>query len=68
MSTDVFRPQYRELTDQEKQDIARIKVTAQATYDAIETAQSAGADPRACSLAKTNLEQSVMWAVKGITG
>jgi hypothetical protein len=64
--TDVFRKEYVPLTDVKKKLISNIKDDAQKLYDSIEA--SLGADTRMLALAKTNLEQSIMWAVKAITG
>lgn len=60
----VFRKTYRELTDAEKVQLDNIKDAAQALYDYIEAVE----DSREKSLAKTHLEESVMWIVKKITG
>lgn len=59
----VFRPVYRELSDKEKEQIEAIKVKAQELYELYGTWYN-----REMSVAKTALEDSVMWAVKGITG
>lgn len=57
------RHQYRVLTDAEKAQMVRIKDAGQALIDIInETGKS-----RELSLALTNAEQSVMWAVKHVT-
>lgn len=63
-----FRPQYRVLSDEEKARIEAIKDAA-AKLDALycEVANT-GYGARNIALAKTNLEQSVMWAVKAATG
>ncbi len=61
---DAFRKEYRELTDEEKQSISTIKENASNLLHSIMLMPSG----REQSLAITNLEQSVMWAVKGITG
>lgn len=67
----VFRPVYRELTEGEKKRLDDIKNKAQELFDlfsiGIADAQRAP-DGRQLSLAKTNLEQAVMWGVKGFTG
>ena len=60
----VFRPQYRALTETEKLKVDRIKDLAQQLYDEMQS-PSLG---REMALARTNLEQAVMWAVKSITG
>lgn len=58
----IFRPTYRELSQAEKDTIDRIKTKAQDL--AMEFNPT---DSREKSLALTKLEESVMWAVKGIT-
>lgn len=60
----VFRPQYRELTDREKELVGNIKTVAESLYELMNEAP----DGRYKSLAKTALEESVMWSVKGVTG
>ncbi len=65
---DVFRPQYRDLSEEETKLIGDIKDKAGELYDLINKAQLAGGGTREMALAKTNLEQSVMWAVKAVTG
>ena len=62
--SDVFRKAYRQLSTEELAILGRIKATAEALYDQFELI-SAG---RETSLAKTKLEESVMWAVKAVTG
>lgn len=64
--TDVFRKEYVNLSDEVKAKIASIKDKAQWLYDEIE-ADITGSDQRMRALAKTNLEQAVMWAIKAIT-
>lgn len=57
------RHAYRVLTDGEKAQMVKIKDAGQALIDIInETGKS-----RELSLALTNAEQSVMWAVKHVT-
>lgn len=60
----VFRKEYRPLSDAEKAQMEAIKDKAQELYDLFEVVE----DSREKSLAKTNLEESVMWIVKKITG
>lgn len=67
-SVAVFRPEYRELTPQEKQLVDVIKGQASILHTLITQSVSEGADPRCGATAKTKLEESIMWAVKGITG
>lgn len=63
----VFRPQYRALTETEKLKVDRIKTLAQQLYDELQP-DGSGPGAREMALARTNLEQAVMWAVKAITG
>lgn len=57
------RHSYRVLSDEEKAQMVKIKDAGQALIDIIdETGKS-----RELSLALTNAEQSVMWAVKHVT-
>lgn len=66
--TDVFRKEYKQLSDETKLIIAHIKDKAEellASFEAGGVQQSI--DGRAMALAKTNLEQAVMWAIKAIT-
>ncbi len=58
-----FRTQYRQLSEQEQKHIADIKAKADEMLAAMGTQVS-----REMSLARTKLEESVMWAVKAITG
>lgn len=67
----VFRGTYRELSEEEKNIVADIKDRAEELYGVIDNyagQQGAGLMQRYYALAKTNLEEAVMWAVKGITG
>lgn len=61
--SDVFRTKWRELTEDEKLSIELIMVKATELHDFIE----AIGHSRYTSLAKTALEESVMWAVKQLT-
>jgi hypothetical protein len=63
--SDLFRKEYKSLSDYQKESIDKIKDKAQELWDEIECTQ--GTDPRMIALAKTNLEQAVMWAIKAIT-
>lgn len=60
------RHQYRVLSDEEKAAMTEIKDAGAALLEAIErnVAKLAG---REAALARTNAEQAVMWAVKGLT-
>lgn len=69
MSQNIFRPEYRELSEEEKKRVDDIKTKAQDLLETMdfprEQQHPAG---RHIALAKTALEEAVMWAVKGITG
>jgi hypothetical protein len=58
----VFRKQYRVLTEAEKNHVDEIKSSAEALFNSLQ-----GGDPRNMALARTKLEECVMWAVKAIT-
>jgi hypothetical protein len=66
----LFRKAYRELTKEEKDLMDAIKDTAYRQY-LLYGAALIGAGPsdtsRAMAIARTKLEESVMWAVKAIT-
>ena len=65
----VFRNVYREWSSDELAAINHLKETAQVLWDEFDAAgELPNADKRMIALAKTNLEQSVMWAVKAVTG
>lgn len=59
----VMRHAYRVLSDEEKQQMKDIK---DAGLEAIEMLQTYG-ESRELSIAKTKIEEAVMWAVKHIT-
>lgn len=62
-ANNTMRHQYRVLSDEEKQRMQSIKDLGLAFHDLCEsTGQS-----RELSLAKTKIEEAVMWAVKHIT-
>ena len=63
----VFRKQYRELSTEEKARLEQLKDKAQELHDIFENSITS-TDHREIALAKTKLEEAVMWAVKGITG
>jgi hypothetical protein len=63
----VFRKEYRALTEREKEHIDAIKRVAQALHDRLHTVGGT-AGFREMAIARTKLEESVMWAVKAITG
>lgn len=64
--TDIFRKDYRPLSEEQKSWMIAFKNQAQSLYDDFENC-SCEHDKRMMALAKTNLEQAVMWAIKAIT-
>jgi len=58
-----MRSAYKELSEEEKQQIARMKETGQVFWDLCD----GFAPSRELSLAKTKIEEAVMWAVKHVT-
>lgn len=61
-----MRHQYRGLNDAEKADMQRVKDMGLALVEFLDELQKKRA-PREMALAKTKVEEAVMWAVKGIT-
>lgn len=67
---DVFRQDYTPITEEQKAQVLAVKVKAQELHDLISAAVTEGerSDRSRCiAIAKTTLEESVMWAVKGLT-
>jgi hypothetical protein len=60
-----MRHQYRVLTDAEKKTMVRLKDMGVEFIATIDVCVPKG---REASLAKTKIEEAVMWAVKGLTG
>lgn len=63
---DTFRKEYTPLTDAQKEMVLKIKQKAdelEALFDEVNTPNIG----REIALAKTKLEESIMWAVKGVT-
>lgn len=67
-----FRREYRALTEAESAHIEAIKVKAEELLrlyaDSPVVLAAPAPDPRMKALAVTRLEESVMWAVKAVTG
>lgn len=59
----VMRHEYRVLTDDEKEQMRAVKDIGKTYYDLCERIGQS----RELSLAKTKIEEAVMWAVKHIT-
>ena len=64
---DPFRKAYNAQTDIQRALVSDIKDAADELLDLI-TRVNREFDPRCAHLARTRLEESVMWAVKGATG
>lgn len=60
-----LRHQYRVLNDSEKETMVRIKDVGEQLLKDIDAFIPAG---RCAALAKTKVEEAVMWAIKGLTG
>lgn len=66
--TDIFRKDYRPLTEEEQQLMDDIKDGAQNLHDLIGRAESVGTAGEAITIAKNHLKEAVFWAIHGITG
>lgn len=64
--SDTFRKEYKPLSDHQKLVLAEIKDKAEELLELFDQPHLE-IDQRQMALAKTNLEQSIMWAVKSIT-
>jgi hypothetical protein len=66
---DVFRKEYRQLSDLNKSWMNEFKDLALVLHDSFDKSLSElpQADKRHMSLAKTSLENAIMWAVKSVT-
>ena len=62
-AANVFRPTYRKLNEKEEELMSEIKNQAQALYTRIDQTPAS----REQSIAKTKLEEAVMWSIKGLT-
>ncbi len=68
--SDTFRKEYKPLTDEQKTQMADVKAAADNLLDImnqIVPGEERSERSRCLAIARTNLEQAVMWAVKGIT-
>ena len=67
--SDTFRKEYKPLSESTKSWMNSFKDQAQILHDDFDTCFSAmpESDKRMMALAKTNLEQAILWAVKAIT-
>lgn len=66
--SDTFRREYQPLDEYQKMQMDAIKKTAEELESMYNAVMENGYDVRMIKLAKTNLEQSVLWAVKAVTG
>lgn len=68
--SDTFRINYTELNDKQKEAVKMIKNTAVLLLQEFNNAvpvEERSERSRCMAIARTNLEQAVMWAVKGAT-
>lgn len=76
--SDVFRQEYTPVTEESRAKVLALKVKAQELWDLMApivtsetnadgTTSGSKIDTREMALARTNLEQAVMWAVKSLT-
>lgn len=66
--TNVMRSQYRNLDDLEIQRMNRFKEIGENFYSEILRLENENGASRELALARTKIEEAVMWAVKHITG
>lgn len=64
VANNVMRHEYRVLTDAEKAGMLRLKDLGLAFIQAVKECVPEG---REASIAKTKIEEAVMWSVKGLT-
>lgn len=64
---DTFRKNYKTLSEDQITWMNNVKKRAEDLLQAIDQPCNSDIGGREIALAKTNLEQAVMWAVKGIT-
>lgn len=68
--TDTFRKEYTPLTQEAKDQVAKVKDQAQELLDTLNAfvpAEERSERSRCMAIARTNFEQAIMWAVKGLT-
>lgn len=67
---DTFRKEYAELNDTQKEQMRAIKEAAQeflTLWNQAVPVEERSERSRCMAIARTNLEQAVMWAVKAVT-
>lgn len=69
MSQDTFRQEYTALSPEQSEKVLKVKRLYQDLHDLLEalTPEGRSENSRCMAIAKTNLEQSGMWAVKALT-
>jgi len=65
--SDTFRSTYRQLTPYEAEHVAEIKLRAELLHQLLVTTDNKSPGMREMALARTKLEECVMWATKAIT-
>ena len=69
-NTDTFRKEYTPLNDEQKAHMSVIKNSADILLESFNNAvpiNERSERSRCMAIARTNLEQAIMWAVKGVT-
>ena len=65
---DVFRKEYKRLSDDQESQMELIKVQAEKLLASFEIKEGERSEKSRCmAIARTNLEQAIMWAIKGVT-
>lgn len=70
INTDTFRKEYAPLSDEQKAHMSVIKNSAELLLESFNNAvpiDERSERSRCMAIARTNLEQAIMWAVKGVT-
>lgn len=71
MSQDTFRKEYKPLTEEQKTQMELIKTKAEELMRVLDLNTPLpgvnGVAGRCMSIAKTELETAIMWAIKGVT-
>lgn len=67
MDKDPLRIEWIDLTGEAKERRDHIKELGQPLYKLINDFDDHASDPRCMAIARTKLEEAVMWAVKGVT-
>lgn len=68
--TDTFRKEYTPLTDEQKAQVAVVKENAElllSTFNQFVDPNERSERSRCMAIARTNLETTIMWAVKSVT-